>query len=56
MKKITLPKILDCLEKENNEIIIPDNLIRKSKIVCRKNDFNRSLIIKSDKYSKTSNV
>ena len=32
MKKITLPKILDCLEKENNEIIIPDNLIKKAKL------------------------
>ena len=56
MKKITLPKILDCLEKENNEIIIPDQLNKKSKTICRKNDFNRSLIIKSDKHSKTSYV
>jgi len=32
MKKITLPKILDCLEKENNEIIIPDNLIDKARL------------------------
>jgi len=32
MKKITLPKILDCLEKENNEIIIPDNLIEKARL------------------------
>jgi quinolinate synthase len=31
MKKITLPKILDCLEKESNEIIIPDNLIKKAR-------------------------
>ncbi len=31
MKKITLPKILDCLEKENNEIIIPNNLIDKAR-------------------------
>jgi quinolinate synthase len=32
MKKITLPKILDCLEKENNEIIIPDNLIKNARL------------------------
>ena len=32
MKKITLPKILDCLEKESNEIIIPDNLMQKAKL------------------------
>ena len=32
MKKITLPKILDCLEKESNEIIIPDNLLKKAKL------------------------
>jgi quinolinate synthase len=32
MKKITLPKILDCLEKENNEIIIPDNLIERARL------------------------
>tara|TARA_B100000959_G_scaffold18009_1_gene17384 strand:- start:16 stop:1005 length:990 start_codon:yes stop_codon:yes gene_type:complete len=31
MKKITLPKILDCLEKENNEIIIPNNLMDKAR-------------------------
>ena len=32
MKKITLPKILDCLENENNEILIPDNLIEKARL------------------------
>jgi len=32
MKKITLPKILDCLEKENNEIIIPDNLAHRARL------------------------
>jgi quinolinate synthase len=32
MKKITLPKILECLEKESNEIIIPDNLLEKARI------------------------
>ena len=32
MKKITLPKILDCLEKETNEIIIPNNLIKKARL------------------------
>ena len=31
MKKITLPKILDCLEKESNEIIIPKNLMVKAR-------------------------
>ena len=31
MKKITLPKILDCLEKESNEMIIPNNLIDKAR-------------------------
>ncbi len=31
MKKITLPKILDCLEKENNEIIIPNHLMDKAR-------------------------
>jgi len=32
MKKITLPKILDCLENESNEIIIPTNLLEKAKL------------------------
>jgi quinolinate synthase len=36
MKKITLPKILDCLEKENNEIIIPQNLITKARLSVEK--------------------
>ncbi|HIF62032.1 MAG TPA: quinolinate synthase NadA [Candidatus Pelagibacter sp.] len=36
MKKITLPKILDCLEKESNEIIIPDNLIKKARQAVEK--------------------
>ncbi|MAJ23141.1 MAG: quinolinate synthase [Candidatus Pelagibacter sp. TMED64] len=36
MKKITLPKILDCLEKENNEIIIPKNLISKARLSVEK--------------------
>ena len=31
MKKITLPKILDCLEKETNEIIMDDITIEKAK-------------------------
>ena len=31
MKTISLPKILDCLEKESNEIIIPNNLIDKAR-------------------------
>ncbi len=32
MKKITLPKILDCLENETNEIIIPDKLIKNARL------------------------
>ena len=32
MKKITLPKILECLEKESNEIIIPNNLLEKARL------------------------
>ena len=32
MKRITLAKILDCLEKENNEILIPNNLIEKARL------------------------
>jgi len=31
MKTITLPKILDCLENESNEILIPDNVITKAR-------------------------
>ena len=31
MKKITLPKILDCLDKETNEIIMDDNIIEKAR-------------------------
>ena len=42
MKKITLPKILDCLEKENNEIVIQDNLIEKARLsVKRMTDIGR---------------
>ena len=36
MKKITLPKILDCLENESNEIIIPNNLIEKARLSVEK--------------------
>jgi quinolinate synthase len=32
MKKITLPKILDCLENESNEIIISNETIAKARI------------------------
>ena len=31
MKKITLPKILDCLENETNEIIMDDQMIEKAR-------------------------
>ena len=31
MKKITLPKILNCLENENNEIVIAKNLMKKAR-------------------------
>ncbi len=36
MKTITLPKILDCLEKENNEILIPKNIITKARAAVAK--------------------
>ena len=36
MKKITLPKILDCLENETNEIKIPNNLLKKAKLSVEK--------------------
>ena len=36
MKKITLPKILSCLENESNEILIPDNLLKKAKLSVEK--------------------
>ena len=36
MKKITLPKILDCLENESNEIIIPSELMEKAKLSVEK--------------------
>ena len=32
MKRITLAKILDCLEKENNEVLIPNNLLKKARL------------------------
>ena len=32
MKKITLPKILNCLENESNEIIIPDHLLERARL------------------------
>jgi quinolinate synthase len=31
MKKITLPKILDCLENETNEIIMSNETIEKAR-------------------------
>ena len=31
MKTITLPKILNCLENENNEILIPEIISRKAR-------------------------
>ena len=31
MKKISLPKILECLEKENNEILIPEIISKKAR-------------------------
>jgi len=36
MKKITLPKILSCLENENNEIEIPNNLLEKARLSVEK--------------------
>jgi quinolinate synthase len=32
MKKITLPKILDCLENETNEIIMSNKIIEKARL------------------------
>jgi quinolinate synthase len=31
MKKITLPKILDCLENETNELIMDSEIIEKAR-------------------------
>jgi len=31
MKRITLPKILECLENENNEIIMSNETIEKAR-------------------------
>jgi len=31
MKSITLPKVLECLEKESNEILIPEIIARKAR-------------------------
>ena len=32
MKKITLPKILNCLENETNEIIMSNKIIKKARL------------------------
>ena len=32
MKKITLPKVLDCLENETNEIIINNETVEKARL------------------------
>jgi quinolinate synthase len=31
MKRITLPKVLDCLENETNEILMSDDTINKAR-------------------------
>ena len=36
MKRITLPKILECLENESNEIIIPNDKIEKARLSVKK--------------------
>jgi quinolinate synthase len=36
MKRITLPKILECLENESNEIIIPSDMIEKARLSVKK--------------------
>ena len=36
MKKITLPKILDCLENETGEIIMDKKIIEKARISVEK--------------------
>ena len=42
MKTITLPKVLECLENETNEILIPDSVIIKArKAVTKMTDIGR---------------
>ena len=36
MKTITLPKILDCLKNESNEIVIPNNVIEKARMAVER--------------------
>ena len=36
MKRITLPKILKCLENESNEIMIPSDMIEKARLSVEK--------------------
>ena len=36
MKKITLPKILDCLENENGEIVMDQETISKARMSVEK--------------------
>ena len=36
MKRITLPKVLECLEKETNEILIPEIISRKARIAVER--------------------
>ena len=38
MKTITLPKVLDCLEKETNEILIPEIISRKARKAVERMD------------------
>ena len=40
MKRITLPKVLDCLENETNEIVMSKETIQKAKKISRENGRN----------------
>ena len=43
MKKITLPKILDCLENETGEILMDSETIKKAEVPVEKNGFDRQI-------------
>ena len=43
MKKITLKKILNCLENESNEIKIGHNIASKARVFCAKDGRDRPL-------------
>ena len=53
MKRITLPKILDCLKKETNEIVMSEEIIKRARKSCRA--YGRSGQIKSVSTVKINN-